>query len=164
MTIFVTDPCPIKSAQSQCDKHVVKMVLESAQMLSTAWRIWDADWSENHELYKSAYAKHPCTVWVQQATENYTWLYDHFSALSDEYTHRYSKHHASSRLLDALANVPEYHTHTRTNFALAMPEEYKSDCAYTSYRNYLVNEKQSFARWVKDPSRKPIWWENHGLN
>ena len=84
MNIFVTDPCPVKSAQEQCDKHVVKMVLESAQMLSTAWRVFDNEAAENAEMYKQAHLNHPCSIWVREAQENYIWLYKHFDALCTE--------------------------------------------------------------------------------
>ena len=66
MNIFVTDEDPVKSAQTLCDKHVVKMVLESAQMLSTAWRQWDPEASEERGLYKAAHPNHPCTKWVYE--------------------------------------------------------------------------------------------------
>ena len=106
MNIFVTDPDPVISAQTLCDKHVVKMVLESAQMLSTAWREpndlrsteFSSKYADEHELYKTAHPNHPCSIWVRQARENYKWLYRHFVALCDEYTHRYGKSHASARL------------------------------------------------------------------
>ena len=91
MNIFVTDPDPVISAQTLCDKHVVKMVLESAQMLSTAWREpndlrsseFSSKYADEHELYKTAHPNHPCSIWVRQARENYKWLYRHFVALCD---------------------------------------------------------------------------------
>ena len=61
MNIFVTEPCPVKSAQGLCDKHIPKMTLESAQMLSTAWRIHGEQYAEDQGLYKQAYLNHPCT-------------------------------------------------------------------------------------------------------
>jgi hypothetical protein len=76
MNIFVTDPDPVISAQTLCDKHVVKMVLESAQMLSTAWREYSSEYADEHELYKTAHLNHPCSIWVRLARENYSGLYD----------------------------------------------------------------------------------------
>ena len=169
MNIFVTDVCPEISARTQCDKHVVKMVLESAQMLSTAWRICAPEEAERRQLYKAAYMKHPCTQWVQQSAKNYRWLYDHFLALCDEYSHRYEKTHSCARLLSALDDIPYRASYCSdwgskgiklTPFAQAMPDQYKNDCAYTAYRDYLVAEKSHFAKWEKDPSRKPTWWNN----
>ena len=63
MNIFVTDSCPVQSAREQCDKHCVKMVLESAQMLSTAWRVFDNERAEKENLYKQAHLNHPCSLW-----------------------------------------------------------------------------------------------------
>ena len=172
MNIFVTDPDPVISAQTLCDKHVVKMVLESAQMLSTAWREpndlrsseFSSKYADEHELYKTAHPNHPCSIWVRQARENYKWLYRHFVALCDEYTHRYGKSHASARLKGPLMWRPFKPSalldaiEEPYGFVLAMPDEYKSDDVFDSYRNYLINEKQHFAKWEKDPSRKPTWW------
>ena len=162
MNIFVTDLCPVKSAQEQCDKHCVKMVLESAQMLSTAWREYSSEYADEHELYKTAHLNHPCSIWVRLARENYQWLYDHFIALCNEYTHRYGKTHASTRLTEPLKQMPfkpGVVLEQPYDFALAMPDEYKSENVVSSYRNYLINEKQHFAKWGKDPSRKPTWWK-----
>ena len=164
MNIFVTDPDPVISAQTLCDKHVVKMILESAQMLSTAWREYSLAYADEHELYQAAYINHPCTIWTQSARENYRWLYKHFIALCEEYTHRYGKSHASARLKGPLMWAPFKPRSVLATieqpygFVLAMPDEYKSDDVFDSYRNYLINEKQHFAKWEKDPSRKPTWW------
>ncbi len=172
MNIFVTDPDPVISAQTLCDKHVVKMVLESAQMLSTAWREpndlrsseFSSKYADEHELYKTAHPNHPCSIWVRQARENYKWLYRHFVALCDEYTHRYGKSHASARLKGPLMWRPFRSSalldaiEEPYGFVLAMPDEYKSDDVFDSYQKYLINEKQHFAKWEKDPSRKPTWW------
>ena len=173
MNIFVTDPDPVISAQTLCDKHVVKMVLESAQMLSTAWREpndlrsreFSSKYADEHELYKTAHPNHPCSIWVRQARENYKWLYRHFLALCDEYTHRYGKSHASARLKGPLMWRPFRPSalldaiEEPYGFVLAMPDEYKSEDIFSSYQNYLMNEKQHFAKWEKDPSRKPTWWK-----
>ena len=148
------------------------MVLESAQMLSTAWREpndlrsseFSSKYADEHELYKTAHPNHPCSIWVRQARENYKWLYRHFVALCDEYTHRYGKSHASARLKGPLMWRPFRSSalldaiEEPYGFVLAMPDEYKSDDVFDSYRNYLINEKQHFAKWEKDPSRKPTWW------
>jgi len=111
MNIFVLDTDPIKAAQLQCDKHVVKMIVESAQMLSTAHRILDGDvffgpsksglrtvkqWRHpdpelDHKLYKSVHVKHPCTVWTMESACNYEWHYQHFMALCAEYSYRYGR-------------------------------------------------------------------------
>jgi len=164
MNIFYLDKDPEIAAQMMCDKHVVKMILESAQMLSTAWREYSSEYSDEHELYKTAHLNHPCSIWVRLARENYRWLYKHFIALCEEYTHRYGKSHASARLKGPLMWAPFKPRSVLATieqpygFVLAMPDEYKSDDVFDSYQNYLMNEKQHFAKWEKDPSRKPTWW------
>ena len=83
MNIFYIDTCPVKAAQMQCDKHVVKMVLESAQMLCAAHHVLEGG---APVPYKLAHKNHPSTVWVRSNSKHYDWLYRHFKALSDEYT------------------------------------------------------------------------------
>ena len=96
MNIFVVDEDPIVSATQLCDKHVVKMIVEGCQMLSTIHRI-----GGSHviyapvNLYKASFQNHPCTIWARESSENYMWLADHTRALSFEYTHRYGKIHAA---------------------------------------------------------------------
>jgi hypothetical protein len=166
MNIFVTEPCPVKSAQGLCDKHIPKMTLESAQMLSTAWRVHGEQYAEDQGLYKQAYLNHPCTIWARAEFENYMWLFKHFVSLCQEYTHRFNKIHASARLIPALSRPPtilQFESDipdAPKTFALAMPDEYKEENVYSSYRNYLINEKSHFAKWERDPSRKPTWWIN----
>ena len=85
MNIFYFDDCPVKSAQAQPDKMLVKMPLETAQMLSTAHRILDGDtYADQVQLYKTAYQNHPCTIWARETSGNYGWLYEHFLALCEE--------------------------------------------------------------------------------
>ena len=89
MNIFYLARDPEIAAQMMCDKHVVKMILESAQMLSTAHRVLDGDeYANSHGLYKMAHKNHPSTIWVRSSVKNYMWLYDHMIALMNEYTHR----------------------------------------------------------------------------
>ena len=107
MNIFYLDTNPKKSARMQCDKHCVKMILESAQMLSTAHRVLDGDeYADKMGLYKLAHKNHPSTVWVRSSSDNYRWLWKHYDALMQEYTLRYGKTHATSRLRNALLKLP----------------------------------------------------------
>ena len=123
MNIFVLDNDPVKAAQLQCDKHVVKMIVESAQMLSTTHRMLDGkelkrpsksgrtmvkyyELPDEREdiLYKAVHFNHPCTVWSRESCCNYSWHYEHFIALCDEYKYRYGKTHSTdSKLRDILA-------------------------------------------------------------
>ena len=143
MNIFYIDNNPAIAAQMMTDKHIVKMILESAQMLSTAHRQLDGD-QAHPDLYKSAYANHPSTVWVRQSSMNYMWLFQHFVALNAEYTLRYRKTHKSWTLLNHIVCYPP------RNIMLApfeqppcaMPEQYqKYDDHIKNYRAYYIGEK-----------------------
>lgn len=121
MNVFFLDKCPVLAAQMQCNKHVVKMILETAQMLCTAHRVCDGTrlvsektgkplqqydhplW--HNELYKCAHINHPSTKWIRESDGNYMWAYQHFIALCDEYTFRYGKIHQSDTKLRDLINV-----------------------------------------------------------
>jgi len=109
MNIFYVDKDPFKAAAMLPDKLVVKMPLESAQMLSTVHRVYNGDaWCDMVGLYKTAHLNHPCTIWARESVMNYKWLYNHFQALSEEYSKRYEgKRHASwVKLSEKLAEVP----------------------------------------------------------
>ena len=159
MNIFYFYPCPTLSAQAQPDKMLVKMPLETAQMLSTAHRELDGDeYADANNLYKRAYWNHPCTIWARETKENYLWLYKHFIALGNEYHYRYQKRHASLVKLSyplgmPPKNIPEGDL---TPPALAMPDQYKTKDPVESYRNYCIAEK-TYAQWNKNRP-KPNWW------
>ena len=159
MNIFYFDECPVKSAEAQPDKMLVKMPLETAQMLCTAHRVLDGDdYADSVGLYKEAYKNHPCTVWARQSRGNYEWLYVHFLALGMEYTYRYGKEHASiTKLAKPLMEFPKnIHQGDMTSLAQAMPEEYKHKDPIVAYRRYVINEKH-YAKWEQNRA-KPTWW------
>lgn len=156
MNIFVLDECPKIAAELQCDKHVVKMVLETGQMLSTIQRRYG---NTADGLYKATHANHPCTVWAGENSSNYQWLVEHFKALSMEYTHRYGKIHAtwtklSSLVLDTPIGMCDG---TRKPFAMAMPDEFRQADAVQAYRAYYRANKAAIAVWSK--RSKPDWME-----
>ena len=162
MNIFYFYDCPTKSAQAQPDKMLVKMPLETAQMLCTAHRELDGDneWADNEGLYKTAYKNHPSTVWTRECSANYRWMYEHFIALGEEYTHRYGKVHASVEKLGvALFLQPDNikYTKERTPIAQCMPDQYKNASPIKAYRNYCIHEKH-YAKWEKGRD-KPKWWD-----
>jgi hypothetical protein len=101
MNIFYTDPCPVNCAKYLDNKRVVKMVLETAQLLSTA-----RTFHELETTYRPTHMNHPCAIWVRSSLENYLWTYAHFKALLEEYTRRYTRKHACERLLEELSACP----------------------------------------------------------
>ena len=154
MNIFVVDRQPAEAAKALCDKHIVKMIVESAQMLCTAHRTFNKD-APSH-FYKATHNNHPCTQWVMESTGNYDWLYLHFSALCREYTHRYGKVHLTERKLhdDLEAPPKEIPVGDYTKPPLAMPDEYKRDDEIEAYREYYRN-KEIKMRWTK--REQPKW-------
>ena len=143
MNIFYLDEDPEVAAIVQYNKHVVKMILESAQMLCTAHRYYGND----DVPYKTAHLNHPSTIWVRQNTKHYFWLYKHMLALGEEYTHRYGKVHMSitkckEPLQLAPINMPTYKFEQPPQ---CMPDEFKSDCAIHAYWAYYIGEKHIVA-------------------
>lgn len=157
MNIFYLDTSPIKSARDMCDKHVIKMILETCQLLSTAHRLIDGDErADRLGLYKKTHENHPSAVWVRQSSRHYLWLYRHLVALCMEYTYRYEKVHASQRLLESLRQVPDgLEDNGFASPPQAMPPEYQGLNAVDAYRRYYKGAKRSFARWRKG---EPDWW------
>jgi predicted ATP-dependent endonuclease of OLD family len=143
MNIFYLSHCPEKAAQYQYNKHVVKMILETAQLLCTAHVILDGD--EANVPYKPTHKNHPSAVWVRSSAENYMWAYEHMLALGAEYTRRYKKTHLTIlKCRDVLYTFPKAIDYK--SFAQppqCMPDEYKSECSVDAYWNYYENEKHT---------------------
>ena len=161
MNIFYLDPSPIISARYQPDKMLVKMVLETAQMLSTAHRVLDGEEKADQlNLYKKTHENHPCNIWARESGGNYLWLYYHFVALGDEYEYRYDKKHKSIvDLSDSLYRLPEnIMGYEMTPHPLCMPDEYKKTDLVRSYRDFVIATKD-YAKW-ENKREKPIWWIN----
>lgn len=159
MNIFVLDKNPVLAARYHVDKHVVKMVLETAQLLSNAHRIWDG----NTEVYKPTHINHPCSKWVAENRNNYLWTYQLFAALSSEYTFRYDKTHKSySDLSLILCNYPrnlvQYgENNICSDRPLCMPDDCKiENNVVASYRKYYMIGKNKFAKWKNRET--PDWW------
>ena len=151
MNIFATSPCPIESAKYLDDKRVVKMVLESAQLLSTALTYHELD-----APYKPTHVNHPCTKWVCSSDAAYTWLVWHFSALLDEYTARYHKRHKCQDHLATFLSAPmycetQYPELPSCAFPRCMPEWVTDESTTVAYRTYLDYKWQ----WDK---RQPTWY------
>lgn len=147
MNIFILDTDPKLAAKYHCDRHVVKMVLESAQMLSTVLS----------GPYKPTHRHHPCTKWVSESRDNAEWLCLLMHWLNQEYKERWNKcddHLAYTKchhLLEKITQLPN--VGQATPFALAMPEQYKTADPVESYRAYY--HSKIFASWRNGA---PIWW------
>jgi hypothetical protein len=157
------------------DKHVVKMILETAQLLSTAHRLLDGiesiDTSSGRKkkvyklsddrdavLYSATHANHPSAVWARQSVENYNWLVDHLFALSEEYTYRYGKTHLTiTKLGVPIASPPlNLKEWDMTPMPSCMDEQYKiGEDPIANYRNYYKYGKASMHSWKKREA--PDW-------
>ena len=143
MNIFYLDKCPDKAARLQYNKHVVKMILESAQMLCTAHHCYGDKYQVENVPYKQAHLNHPSTIWTRRSKSTYMWLYNHMIALGDEYKKRYGKTHLSiTKCKDFLA-IPPRHIQGDDwcQPPQAMPDEYKTECSIQAYWNYYIGEK-----------------------
>ena len=150
MNIFYLSHDTEECAQMHVDKHVVKMILEYAQLLSTTHRVLN-NVPEDSLFYKQTHVNHPSAVWARQSCENYFWLYDLLVDLCCEYTYRYSKTHKvqSSGLLHALrlapTNIPACNFTEPTQ---AMPDEYKViGDSIQAYKNYYKGAKCNLFSW-----------------
>ena len=163
-------------ARLHVDKHVVKMILEYAQLLSTAHRVLDGEefiddsgkrkvkrWKLDNELdnilYKATHSKHPSAIWCRETSENYKLLYKLFISLCDEYTYRYGKIHLTDKKLRVvLEKLPKnIKVSERTKFPQAMPDKYKCECSVQAYHNYYNGDKQHIAKWSKRDI--PNWYK-----
>ena len=175
MNVFFLDKNPQLAAEYHHDKHVVKMILETAQLLSTAHRVIDGEqyidqstgrkikrWKMNdsfmeERLYKATHMNHPSNVWARESKDNYVWLYCLFVSLCNEYTHRYGKVHATcTKLADILSQPPRNIKDTGlTKMPQAMPDIYRCDDSVEAYRAYYKGAKKDQSKYTK--RNQPVW-------
>lgn len=155
MNIFVLSKDPEEAAKFHNDKHVVKMILETAQILSSALHTRGYN-SKN--IYRPTHTKGPCVKWARKSRANFNWLGTLGIALAREYTHRYGKIHKSFYVISECMKhtdlIPEGKV---TKFPQVMPDQYRDKDVVKAYRNYYINEKANIASW-KDRST-PDWWK-----
>jgi hypothetical protein len=149
MNIFVLHLTPRKCAVYHANKHVVKMILESAQLLCTCWHVIDPSGDMFKPPMKRTHYNHPCAKWARESTANYQWLAELAICLCEEYTHRYNKTHATEAKIRLLAqNVPPIDCAHFTPPAQAMPDEFKvENDAVQAYRAYYAKDKSHLHSW-----------------
>lgn len=175
MNIFYIDKDPVQAAIWMVDKHVVKMILETAQLLSTAHRVLDGtvysdasksgrkvsryrlDDGRDSVIYQATHVNHPSAIWCRQSVENYLWLVEHMYALLDEYTYRYGKKHKCYEIAIHLQSPPfNLKEYDMTPMPCAMDKEYiVSTEPVDNYRNYYKAGKASLHKWTKRDA--PEW-------
>lgn len=156
MNIFYLDQDPKKAAEYHNDKHVIKMLLETAQLLCTCQVFFG---NEDKELYRVTHVNHPSSIWVRESADNYRWTYELFVELQKQYGWRYGKIHMSYRKLRDILMIPppEIPEIGLTPVRLAMPDVYRTSDPVESYRKYYNEEKARFSAWTL-PATVPHWF------
>ena len=181
MNIFYLHEDPIQNAKWHIDKHIVKMPIEYAQLMSTAHRLLDGEmyigktaigrnikrWRLHDErediLYKASHINHPSAIWVRESIENYFQMYKLYMAVLSEFTNRYGKIHGSSKPSIALIRPPSNIPMVKgTQLPQCMPEICKvKNNPILAYRNYYIVEKNSFASWKN--REIPEWFQTKDI-
>ena len=158
------------------DKHVVKMILEYGQIMSTAHRVLDGEFyvgrtinnrriarwmfpdERENKIWKASHSKHPSNLWIRSSKDHYIWLYSLWIELMKEYTYRYDRAHKSEEMKSVLLappkNIPD--AGWLCDPTPAMPDVYKVGDSINSYRNFYRGDKRSFANWKK--RTVPSWF------
>lgn len=185
MNLFYLDSDLDTNAEYHVDQHVVKIITEAAQLLTSA--VWVDSLlgyvprvlnSEERQLISEAKSKepaieertftrflpthinHPCAVWVRTSRSNYEWTYSYCDALNAEYQYRYNKN-VNHKSFDAAFNLPDLRSlpdKGDTVRPLCMPDKYKLDDPIESYRAYYMGDKAELAKWKNRD--KPDWWRD----
>ena len=146
MNIFILDKDPKTAAKNHCDKHVVKMILVTAQMLCTAH--WETG---GQAPYRATHKNHPCTKWARENSTNYLWLCKLGMELCYEYTSRYGRRHKTQQHIEWLfKNIPNIPDGELTEWPQAMPDTYKNKNVVEAYRQYYKGDKAQIATWKKN--------------
>jgi hypothetical protein len=176
MNIFYLNNDPKICAEMHVDRHVCKMVIEYAQLLSTAHRVLDGEeyrrlsannrsikaWrlpdGREERLMKPTMMNHPSAIWVRQSDKNYLWLYTMWVELLKEFTYRYGKTHACARLIPDLVLLPtNIPNKPFTGPTPAMPDECKvPGNSLQSYHNYYLMNKEHLWSWSGKINSRPI--------
>ncbi len=187
MNLFILDKNPKRCARDHCDRHIVKMPLETAQMLVSAFWVWNSvtnlkemraaanDGTFLRQVFGDfprtktdgtpdpwglSHCNHPCTIWVRTNYRNFLWALDLGEELALEYSRRYGRTHAVVPIFEWIRKqeIPAPKAYRRTAFAQAMPDECKiPGDAVAAYRNYYKLHKARFAVWKYSPT--PDWWK-----
>lgn len=139
MNIFVLNENPIDNSIMLCNKHTIKMILESTQILCNCFDPSDVP-------YRRTHYNHPCCIWTRESLDNFEWLKTYALGLCKEYTYRYNKVHKSEQVIHNLSQ-PKIKSIGLTQFKLTMPDQYKCNDAVQSYKQYYLGEKLGFSKW-----------------
>ena len=158
MNIFYLHHLPQIAAQMHCDKHVVKMIIESCQLLATAHH---EHGNGRNVTYKATHKNHPSAIWTRGSAEQYAWVQKLAVHLCKEYTHRYGKIHKCLAMLQnelvsppaAIANNFKW-----SNPPQCMPDESKHYDTVIAYRQYYQTKDSTWARtYYRGNGQQPNW-------
>lgn len=171
MNRFITDLNPVIAAQHQCDKHLRKMIIEEAQMLSTALHDWRPH-LYGEALYKPVHNRHPCTLWAGASSPNWLWGFAHFIGLCKEYEFRFDKMHmTATKLLHVFCDIrnrDDFESDWKNTYTAApqcfgdWPHKTKEDWPVLAYRAYLRDYKPTVMKTAMTWTRRtpPKWFNN----
>lgn len=128
-----------------CDKHIIKMPLETAQLLCNAFPMGTTP-------YKNTHRNHPCSIWARKSKENFIWLIEHGFALCKEYTYRYEREHKSAKVIQwckERIDQIQFEFEGFTEPPQCLPDKYKCEYTELAYQNYYINDKFDIAVWTK---------------
>lgn len=170
MNIFVLDTDPTICAKYHCDKHIIKMITETCQILSTVTRIIQ-NFDVPDYLYKKTHMNHPCVKWVNESYHNMYWLTLLLKSLIDEYDHRFDKKEkftVARKISNYFKNEFiyginfQYDKFKITNWVKCMPDKYNFNSIQISYRNYYNNDKSHLHKWTNRET--PFWVKTNKNN
>lgn len=165
MNIFFLSRNFRKCSRYHADVHVVKMILETAQLLFTAHHVTNNGVSLencNVKVYKKTHVNHPSAIWVRQSIHHYLWLVNLGLWLCYEYTYRYRKIHATQEAMEWLAkNFPDLPDNKFTDPPQAMPDEFKNENCIKAYREYYIHKSKTLTRFGYKNRKMPSWLEIH---
>lgn len=160
MNIFAVDESPVIAARSLCDVHVVKMILETAQLLSTAVHVVTGADNKEHGLYKPTHINHPSSIWCRENKSNFEWLIHHGVSLNNEWKYRYNHSH-NHKSLDVILNASKFYNFfpngNRTPVLRAMDHEFYRDSVVESYREYYKFKKNTLKLFRYTKREEPEW-------
>lgn len=161
MNIFVIDQNQYLCATYHTDTHVVKMPVETAQMLSFAYyhpELWKGEIPDILMKFSKSHDNHPCSLWIRESLENFIWTCNLGIQLVKEFRYRFNpiKHQRCLDIFEwCLRNPPNLPSKCLTPFALAMPDNFKVESDIESYRNLYRYGKSDLHKWTK--REKPQW-------
>ena len=158
MNIFYLDQDIHKCVEAHCDKHVVKMILEYAQLLSSVHHMTDPDPSKIISIYKLTHKNHPDAVWARASLGNYEYLYSLTILLGEEYTYRYGRVHKSIYMVEDMPYPTFVPDGPFTEPPKCVHDDFKQiPDTVEAYRAYYKRDKGHFCVWTK--REIPKWFK-----